>query len=72
MDFQLVYRRGGDTPREETSEHARQVDAVAEAGRLARQDQAAGWRFVQLSYEVWNTSGRRRRKLISKVIQKAK
>ena len=64
MEFELVFKRGGDTPAEIKSRHATEQKAVQEAKQELRRQRAAGWTSVWLAYDIWEIPVRGRPKRI--------
>lgn len=61
--FELVWKRGGDTPVERRTWWNTEDECHAQADRERRNDQKAGWTKVWLAYEIWavKPNGNRRR-----------
>jgi len=66
VKYRLVFKRGGDTPREIESNHDERQKAVQEATREYRRQRAAGYTDVWLAYDVWEVPPRGRMKRIMK------
>lgn len=66
MKYELVFKRGGETPEEIRSEHADRQKAVQEATREYRRQRAAGHTKVWLAYDVWEIPPRGRMKRVMK------
>lgn len=62
MKYTLVFKRGGETPREIKSDHDSEKQAVQEATREYRRQRQAGFTKVWLAYEIWEVPPRGRMK----------
>lgn len=58
--FELVFKRGGDTPEEKRSWHATAEAARQHAEGELRRQRNKGWDFVWMAYDLWDTTGKRR------------
>lgn len=63
--YSLTFKRGGDTPREITSDNHASLKAAEQAAvREYRRQRAAGWTDVWLAYDVWEVPPRGRMKRV--------
>lgn len=66
MPFELVFKRGGESPAEIKSWHLTVDSAEAEARKELARQQGAGHTAVWLAYDLWDHSGGRRPKRLQK------
>ena len=64
MPFELVFKRGGDTPKEVRSWHLTKPGAETEARAEMARQRSAGWTFVWLAYDLWDHSGTKPKRIV--------
>lgn len=70
LPFELVFKRGGDTPAEVRTSHKDRAAAEREAAAEFRRQRAEGWTEVWLAYDLWDHTGSRPRRVVHhKVMQ---